>query len=61
MIFVFCLGVKLGRSHGGKNVGWGCQGRVVGERFVPERDGEQGNGVKCTVKSFMISRLSDIF
>ena len=36
---LFCMGVKLGSSHWGRSVGWGCL-RIWcwGEYFGPERD-----------------------
>jgi len=33
------MGVKLGRSHGGRNVCWGYfENRVLGRTFGPKRD-----------------------
>jgi len=36
---LFCVGVKLGRSHCGRNVDWGVfENRVLRRIFGPKRD-----------------------
>ena len=50
ILLVFCMGVKLGRSHWGRNVGWGCWDEHLGLRGTRW----QGSGVNYIKRSLMI-------